>query len=378
MPVLKKAYKIRLFPTDADENYFWRATGTARWAYNWTVNKEKKEYAQTGKFIQVGLLRKEFNQLKHTDKFDWILDVSNNIPKQAIKDACNAYKKFFKHQASIPIFKSKKKSRPSFYIDTSKIKFSTKSIYIEKLGWVKTSEQLPINVKCYNPRIVYDNKYWFITVAFDVEYLDIQHTEESIGIDVGVKNLAVCSNGMIFKNINKTVRVKKVKKKLRRMQRQVSRKYEMGNKHNTKKYQKTKNIIKLEKQIKLQFRRLANIRNNHIHQATTMIVKTKPSRIVVETLNIKGMMKNRHLAKAIAEQCLYTFQTYLQYKCTQYGIEYVKADRFYPSSKTCSNCGSIKHDLKLSDRTYICPKCGFIGDRDFNASVNLSRYKLVV
>ena len=180
--------------------------------------------------------------------------------------------------------------------------------------------------------------------------LIVQLTDESLGIDVGIKDLAVCSNGMDFKNINKSKEVKKLKKSLKRKQRQCSRKYEKNK--IGKEYVKTKNIAKLEKQIKLIHRRLSNIRLNYIHQVSTMIVKTKPSRVVMEDLNIKGMMKNKYLSKEVAEQCLYEFKLKIKYKCEFYGIDFVEADRYYPSSKLCSCCGSIKKDLKLKDRIY--------------------------
>ncbi len=204
----------------------------------------------------------------------------------------------------------------------------------------------------------------------------LELTDESMGIDVGVKDLAICSNGMTFKNINKTKRVKKLEMKLRRLQRKVSRKYEL-NKEGSR-FAKTSNIIKIEKQIKLLHRKLANIRSNNSHQATNKIVKIKPSRVVMETLNIKGMMKNKHLSKAIAQQGFYEFKRQLQYKCEFNGIEFVEADKWYPSSKTCSECGHIKSKLSLSERTYICEECGCVIDRDYNASINLSRYELVV
>jgi putative transposase len=177
---------------------------------------------------------------------------------------------------------------------------------------------------------------------------------------------------MTFKNVNRIKRVKNLEKKLRRLQRKISKKYELNKEG--RKFVKTSNIIKLEKQIRLLHRKLSNIRKNHLHQATTKIVKTKPSRVVMETLNIKGMMKNKHLSKAIAQQGLYEFKRQLQYKCEFYGIEFIEADKWYPSSKTCSECGHVKAKLSLSERTYICEECGAIIDRDFNASINLSRY----
>ena len=285
-------------------------------------------------------------------------------------------KRFFKGLADKPKFKRRRKSKPSFYNDNIKLKVKSNMVLIEKVGWVKTAEQIPMNVKYTNPRISFDGKYWFLAVGIEKEQPVVELTTESIGIDVGVKDLAICSNGMTFKNINKTKKVKKVEKRLRRLQRRVSCKY-LKNKEGSK-FVKTSNIIKIEKQIKLLHRKLANIRSNHSHQATNMIVKTKPSRVVMETLNIKGMMKNRHLSKAIAKQCLYEFKRQMQYKCEFYGIEFVEADKWYPSSKTCSECGHIKPKLSLSVRTYICEECGCIIDRDYNASINLSRYELVV
>lgn len=195
-------------------------------------------------------------------------------------------------------------------------------------------------------------------------------TNEAIGIDVGVKELAVCSNGMTFKNINKTKTLKKAEKRLRRLQRKVSRQYEMNKEGN--RFVKTCNIVKGEKSIRLLHRRLTNIRTNHIHQATSAIVKTKPRSVVLETLNITGMMKNRHLSKAIAQQKLHEFTRQLRYKCEKYGIRFLEADKWYPSSKTCSGCGQIKKDLKLSDRVFKCD-CGRVIDRDLNASINLAK-----
>lgn len=368
------AKKIRLYPTEEQEQKLWQSVGTARFIYNWTLNRQEESYKNGGKFIKDSDLRKEITRLKK-DKLSWLNEVSNNVAKQSVKDCCNAYKNFFKGLVDKPKFKSRKKSKPSFYNDTSKLKAKEKSVLIEKIGWVKTKEQLPMDVKYTNPRISYDNKYWYLSVGIEEEMPVLQLTDESLGIDVGIKDLAVCSNGMTFKNINKSKEVTRLKKSLKRKQRQCSRKYEKNKKG--KEYVKTKNIAKLENQIKLIHRRLSNIRLNYIHQVTRMIVKTKPSRIVMEDLNIKGMMKNKHLSKAIAEQCLYDFKLKMKYKCEFCGIDFVEADRYYPSSKLCSCCGSIKKDLKLKDRIYKC-SCGLNINRDYNASINLSRYKLAI
>ena len=253
------------------------------------------------------------------------------------------------------------------------MKYKEGCFLIEKVGWVRISEPERITAaKFHNPRISFDGKYWYISIGVEVEAPEIELTDETIGIDMGIKDLAVCSNGMRFENINRTPKAKKLAKKLRRLQRKVSRKYEMNK--NGKEYVKTGNIIKLEKQIKLTHRKIANTRLNHIHQATTAIAKSKPGRIVMEDLNVRGMMKNKHLSKAIGEQGFNMFLTILAYKCLFYGIEFVKADRFYPSSKKCCMCGNVKKDLKLSERSYKCPVCNNEIDRDYQASINLSRY----
>ena len=343
--------KVRLKPNKLQETQLWKSTGIARFIYNWTLNRQQENYTNGNKFISDNELRKELTQLKKSE-LSWLNEVSNNVTKQAVKDACNSYKNFFKKLSSFPKFKSKKKTKPSFYNDTSKLKIKEFSVLIEKVGWVRTSEQLPMNTKYTNPRISYDGKYWYISVGTEKVEPKIQHTTEIIGIDVGIKSLAVCSNELSFKNINKTSIVKGIKKKLFRLQRAVSRKYEKNKKGGV--FVKTSNAIKLEKKIKLIHRRLKNIRQNYIHKTTIEIAKTKPSKIVVEDLNIKGMMKNRHLSKAMAEQCFAEFMRQIEYKCRFSGIEFVKASRYYPSSKRCNRCGNINKNLKLKDRTYKC------------------------
>ena len=373
------AKKVRLYPTKEQEQKLWQSVGTARFIYNYTLAKQEENHKNGGKFISDGIIRKELTQLKKLE-LTWLNEVSNNVTKQAVKDACNAYKRFFKGLANKPKFKSRKKSKPSFYNDTSKLKVKEKKVLIEKVGWIKTNEQIPIEVKYNNLRVTYDNKYWYISVGVEVDKKQEKLTDISLGIDLGLKDLAVCSDGKVFKNINKTKKVKKLEKKLKQKQRQISRKYEMNK---IKKegggccqFIKTKNIEKLEEMTKLIHRKLANIRNNYLHQVTTSIVKTKPYRIVIEDLNVSGMMKNKHLSDSVRKQCFYKFRQYMTYKTELNGIELIVADRFYPSSKTCSICGSIKHDLKLKDRIYKCPHCGAIIDRDYNASLNLSMYKL--
>lgn len=367
------AKKVRLKPTEEQERQLWKSVGTARWAYNWALNKQIENYQNGGKFISDGELRKELTQLKKTEEYAWLKEVSNNITKQAIKDLCKAYKMFFYGKAKHPKFKSKKKSKPSFYNDNVKLKVKDHLVLLEKIGWVKTSEQIPMGVTYKNPRVSYDGKYWYISVGIEFEPIHTDLTDNVIGIDVGIKNLAVCSDGRVFSNVNKTSRVKRMEKRLRRLQRKVSRKYEMNKDGN--RFVKTCNIIKTEKEIRLMQRKLTNIRKNHIFQAVNAIVKTKPSVIAMEDLNITGMMKNKHLAKAVQDQKLYEFKRVIRYKCEWLGIKFVEVDRWFPSSKLCCNCGQIKKDLKLSDRTYTCD-CGNKIDRDLNASINLAKYAI--
>ncbi|WP_160674570.1 RNA-guided endonuclease TnpB family protein [Clostridium sp. C8-1-8] len=375
------AKKVRIIPNIEQEQKLWQSVGTARYIYNWTLARQEENHKNGGKYIKDGDLRKELTILKKSE-LNWLNEVSNNVAKQAVKDGCSAYKNFFKGLADKPRFKSRRKSKPSFYNDTDKLKVKENLVLIEKVGWIKTVEQIPTDIKYINPRISFDGKFWYISIGIEKEETISENTDISIGVDLGLKDLAIVSNiDKPFKNINKAKEVKRLKKKLKRKQKQVSRKYEDGKirigkeGENRYKFTKTNNIKKLERELKLIQRRLSNIRLNHIHQTTTEIVKTKPSRIVVEDLNVKGMLKNKHLSKAIQEQCFHKFISILEYKSKFNGIEFVKADRFYPSSKTCSCCGAIKKDLKLKDRVFVCPSCNARMDRDKNASINLSRYK---
>lgn len=225
--------KVRLKPTLEQEKQLWKSVGTSRWAYNWALTKQEENYKAGGKFITDSILRKELTKLKQTELYSWLYDVSNNVTKQAVKDLCEAYRSFFKGLSSKPKFKSRKHSKPSFYNDNVKLKIKDDRILLEKIGWVKTSEHIPIVEKYSNPRVSFDGKYWYVSMGFEQDVPKQNLTQEYIGIDVGIKELAVCSNGMKFKNINKSKHVKKVEKRLRMLQRQVSRKYEMNKGGNT-------------------------------------------------------------------------------------------------------------------------------------------------
>lgn len=367
-----KTYKIQLKPNNKQQTKLFQSVGVARWAYNWTLARQEDNYKNGGKFIPDGELRKEITQLKKTEQYKWLNDVSAQIPKQAVKDACLAYQRFFKGLSNKPKFKSKKHSKPSFYQREDKLKYENGKVVLEKIGWVKVAEPLP-DGKYLNPRIKFDGLNWWLTVGVEFEPAqDNTPYSEPIGIDLGVKDLAVVSTGEKFKNINKSKKVKKLEKKLKRLQRKASKKYEKGKEGN--RYRKTKNIIKLERLIRKTHQRLKNIRMNYIHQITTKLVKTKPEYIVMEDLNVSGMVKNHKLAKAVQEQALREFRRQMEYKCEWNGIRLIIADRYYPSSKMCSECGYILEKLSLSTREWVCPVCGTLHDRDLNASINLMKY----
>ena len=349
--------------------------------YQEYLNNDK----QGTRTITVGEIRKNITKLKHSTHL-WLNEVGVNVVKQAARNADNAYKNFFNGQADKPRKKSKYRDSLSFYVNYETLSKDNEGFRGEKIGFVKTAEPLPdipSDKKYSNPYISFDGKYWYLTVGYEVPEKEVSHTGEIVGIDLGVENLATCSNGKVNENIKKTIKVNKLKKKLKREQRKLSRMIGSNissyNKNRKPIYIKPlsecKNIQKQKKVIKLIYRTLANIRNNYMHQVTTEIVKSLPSRVVMENLNVNGMMKNKYLAEAIAEQQFYQFNKTMKYKCELYGIIFVEADRFYASSKICSHCGHKKNDLQLSDRTYVCPHCGYIINRDLNASVNLAKYQ---
>ena len=373
-----------LVPNNKQETKLFQYANTARFAYNWALGREKENYKNGGKFISDKELRKEFTQLKKTEDYFWLNDISNNVTKQAVKDACDAYKRFFKGFSKFPKFKSRKFSAPSFYQDNVKIKFTDTHVKMEgfsdskkknrqRLNWIRLAEYgcIPTGCRYRNPRIKYDGINWYLTVGIEYEDFIAISSNDGIGIDLGIKELAICSDENKYRNINKSQKVKKLEKRKCRLQRSISRKYEKNKKGEC--YCKTSNIIKREKELLRLNHRLTNIRQNHLHQTTSEIVKREPSFIVLEDLNVSGMMKNKHLSKAVQQQGFYQFRRQIEYKSEWNNIPVIIADRFFPSSKLCSCCGNIKKDLKLSDRIYHC-QCGNVIDRDFQAALNLKRY----
>ncbi len=380
-----RSFKIRLLPNEQQQELLWKHANCSRFIWNFGLAYQENLFKNNQKHLSGYDLKKVVTQIKKQDKYSWLNDISAQTLNNTILDLDDAYKRFFKKQNRKPKFKKKNKCKIKFPVRTDCIYFNSLVVNIEKIGKVKyqTNYNLPQgrNVcKFTNPRIKYENNKWILSFGMEHNNQVQKLTNNSMGIDLGVKDLAVVSYNnekLVFNNINKTNRLKSLKNKLKHLQRNVSRKYETNNINNIfeNKWFKSKNIIKTQNQINKIYNKLSNIRKNYIHQITRELINKLPKRITMEDLNVIGMMKNKHLSKAIQEQCFYEFIRQMKYKSEFYGIEFILADRFYPSSKLCSDCGYIKKDLKLSDRIYKCEHCGLEIDRDKNASINLMNYK---
>lgn len=376
-----KSYKIRLYPTKEQEQLMWKHVGSCRFIWNWMLAKQEELYKQGEKHLPAFDMINLISPMKKQEKYRWLREVSSKSIETICRDLDKAYKTFFKKTSGFPKFKNRKKSKPNFPVRTEALYFKDdKVLNIEKIGKIKyrtdfTFEYGKGTCKFTNARISYINGKWMLSFGMECENQVRELNDISMGIDLGVKDLAIVEyNGkpLVFHNINKSSQMRNIGKRMKHLQRSISRKYEAN--RTGKKYNKTKNIEKQEERLRKLYARQSNKRRNYIHQATHKLVSLLPKRIVMEDLNVVGMMKNRHLSKAVQEQCFYEFIRQMEYKCAWNGIEFIKADRFYPSSKTCSGCGCIKKDLKLSDRTYRCDDCGLVIDRDYNAAINLSRY----
>lgn len=373
-----KSFKIRLYPTKEQETAIWQHIGSCRYIWNWMLNKQQEVREQGGKHLSAFDMINLLKPLKNDGEHEWLYNVSSASLQIVCQDLQKAYDKFFKKTSGFPKFKSRKHSKPSYPIRQN-IWFAGNIVTIEKLGKIrfKTNFTFPEGRgrKFSNPRIKNQNGKWILSFGMECENQALQLTDTSMGIDLGIKDLAIVENDgnkIVFHNINKFKKMKRLIKKQKYIQRSISRKYE-ANKQG-KKYIKTKNIERLEEKYRHISAHITNIRENYIHQCTHKLISLLPKRIVMEDLNVSGMMKNRHLSRAIQEQKWYEFIRQMKYKSEWAGIEFVQVSRFYPSSKTCSYCGNVKKDLKLSDRTYVCNMCGAVIDRDYNAAINLSRY----
>ena len=373
-----KSFKIRLYPTKEQESLMWQHVGSCRFIWNYMLDIQQKRFEAHEKhlsgFDMINLLK----PLKNDGEHGWLYDISNTSLQIICRDLDKAYKEAFKKTRGFPKFKSRKKSKASCPVRET-IYFKAGRVTIEKLGKVKfkTDFDLPEGkgFKFSNPHISNANGKWMLSFGMECESQAPVLTDISMGIDLGVKDLAVVEfdhKAVKFPNINKSKRMRTLQKSLVHHQRSVSRKYETN--RQGKRYVTTRNIEKEQQVIRKIHARISNIRSNYLHQTTHALVSMRPKRVVVEDLNVQGMMKNRHLSKAIQEQGFYEFIRQMKYKCEWNGIEFVQADRFYPSSRTCSCCGAHKKDLRLSDRVFKCGACGAEIDRDYNAAVNLSRY----
>ena len=361
--------KIRILPTPEQEVQLWKTAGASRWAHNYVVASKNEDPD-----LEEKVLRKRVTQLKKTEEYSWLNEVWNEAIKQSVIDCFKSYRDRGRAR-----FHKKTTTRPSFHLKHESLRrVDSFHVQCEKLGHVKTAESfpnLPTNQRYYSiPTISYDNKYWYLSVCIEIEVSNLESPTDPVGIDLGIKDLAVVATDKkhvrTFSSINKTVRVKKLERKLRRYQRKLNRQRLM--KPSDTDLSSLNNYQKTRRKIQLLHRTLTNIRDNYLHQVTTWVVKTKPSAIVLENLAVKNMMKNRHLAKAIQDQKFYTFRTMIKYKAAKQSIPVILADRFLPSSKTCHNCGCVKRNLSLSERTFTCEECGYSMDRDINAAMNLA------
>ena len=377
-----KSFKTEINPNEEQKARIRRTIGTCRYVYNFYLGHNKALHDNGEKFMTGKSFSLWLNNEYIPDNPDktWIREVYSKAVKKSIEDGCTAFTRFFKHQSDFPKFKKKGKSDVKMYFVRNNPKdcqCERHRLKISTLGWVRIKEKgyIPTTKDGYMIRsgtVSVKAGRFYVSVLVEIPDVNIDNnSNEGIGIDLGLKDLAIVSNGKTYRNINKSAGLKKLEKQLIREQRSLSRKYE-----NLKKGESTQraNIQKQKLKVQKLHHKMDNIRTDYINKTIAEIVKTKPSYITIEDLNVKGMMKNRCLSKAVASQKFYEFRTRLKAKCDENGIELRVADRFYPSSKTCHHCGSVRKNLKLSDRIYRC-ECGYVADRDLNAALNLKDAK---
>ena len=377
-----KSFKTEINPTEEQKARIRKTIGTCRYVYNFYLGHNKALHDDGEKFMTGKSFSLWLNNEYIPDNPDktWIREVYSKAVKKSIEDGCTAFTRFFKHQSDFPKFKKKGKSDVKMYFVRNNPKdcqCERHRLKIPTLGWVRIKEKgyIPTTKDGYmikSGTVSVKAGRFYVSVLVEIPDINIDNnSNEGIGIDLGLKDFAIVSNGKTYRNINKSAGLKKLEKQLIREQRSLSRKYE-----NLKKGESTQraNIQKQKLKVQKLHHKMDNIRTDYINKTIAEIVKTKPSYITIEDLNVKGMMKNRCLSKAVASQKFYEFRTRLKAKCDENGIELRVADRFYPSSKTCHHCGSVKKNLKLSDRIYRC-ECGYVADRDLNAALNLKDAK---
>ena len=376
-----RSFKIRLFPTKEQEELMWKHINGCRYIYNLMLEKQINNYENNEKYLSSFTMNKMLTIIKRQNDLTWLNEISARSLQIVCSDLNRVFQRFFNKTGGFPKFKSKKRCKSAFPVKAQTLYFIDRNdLRIENFGKIKYKTDYVFKyglrqIKALNARISRTNGKWMLSFGMECENQAPILTDKPMGIDLGIKETMVVAYGnesIIFHNINKSKKVRELKKRIRNLQRVISRKYESNRVGN--KYIKTNNIIKLENKLRKLHARLNGIRYNYIHQCTHKLISSLPCRVVMEDLNVMGMMKNRYLSKAIQEQCFYEIIRQMKYKCEWNGIPFIQADRFYPSSKTCSCCGAINKRLTLSDRTFICPECGFAIDRDYQAALNLMRY----
>lgn len=377
-------YKVKIYPNKEQKQKLFQFFGAARFAYNWVVALEQEKYKQENKFLG----KAQISKLWKTEKknYPWVKEVSGRALRSGMYNALDAYDRFFKKVSDYPKFKKKRSAHLSCRTHEETTLIESKRIKFEKLGWIKCKNNIPAtwskhgthslsDTTLCNPTLSYDGVDFWFSVSIDTEFIPDNNAEvtEPIGIDLGIKKLATDSEKIDCIKPN----IKKDQKKLKRLQRRASRYYlkrkeeSQRTKSKLSDIPKSKNLIKLERQINKLYRRINNKLTTNIHEYTTKLVKRNPLAICIEDLNINGMRRNKHLSKSVNEAKFYEVRRQLTYKCEKYEVPLIIADRWYASSKICNCCGHKKKFLSLSERVYKCEECGYIEDRDYNASLNL-------
>ncbi|WP_321382625.1 transposase [uncultured Enterococcus sp.] len=350
-----------MFPTASQEVKLWQSVGTARWVYNYTICMQRINYRFGQQFISDNGIRKHLTKMKKRPKYEWLNLVSNNVAKQAVKDACGAYRKWFNTldgtsnlYVEMPKYKVRNKSRLSFYNDSTRLKIKGKSILLEKIGWVRTKEVLS-NKNIVNPRISFDGKYWYIAVSYKIEKTVRSTNNHVLGIYLNGQYPIAFSTGEKYTSINESEKVKKIERRLCRIQKQLDRKLKIES--NRKAYEQGKNVKKILSQRKLVYRKLSNIRENYWHQITSEIIKRNPDKIVLSSVCIKKLLSENNQSNAILKERFYEFKRQLYYKCERADILIVEVNMNSTADFCCSKCQTINFGIRGKNNRFIRLKC---------------------
>lgn len=380
--MMMKYYKVRIYPNKEQKEQINKHIGACRFIWNYMLELQINRYKNGEKYLSAYDMNYLLKPLKTQEEYKWLGEVAASSLCRTCSELDRAYQHFFKkHTKSPPGFRSKKKSNPIYPLG-GYFYFNGKSIHVQKLGEIKyKSDYTFIKGRehvsdFHDSKILYEYGKYYVLFGLMCESQTHSLSDNKMGIDLGIKELAVVAYGdeqIIFPNINKSKKIKNIERRIVHTQRSISRKYNMSKKR-TGIYQKTNNIEREKEKLRKLYNRQNNIRNNYLHQTTHQLISLFPCCVTMENLDVHKMMKNKYLSKLIRDQKFGEFIHQMKYKCERNGISFVQADRFYPSSKICSHCGSVKKDLKLSDRVYICDNCGLVIDRDYNAAINLMKY----